>query len=79
VVTDVGDAAHIVSDTGVVVPPEQPPALAAGMAAMLERIERDGRDAGGAACRHRVLAQFDLARMVQAYTAVWRRISGDEA
>lgn len=79
VVTDVGDAAHIVGDTGVVVPPEQPPALAAGMAAMLERIERDGRDAVGAAGRQRVLAQFDLARMVQAYTAVWRRISGDEA
>lgn len=41
VVTDVGDSAAIVGDCGIVVPPKDAPALADGIAGMLERI--DGR------------------------------------
>jgi hypothetical protein len=33
----------------------------------------------GEAGRARVLENFDLARMVQSYIAVWRRISGVKA
>ncbi|KCB49494.1 hypothetical protein L538_3595, partial [Bordetella hinzii 4161] len=36
-----------------------------------------GRAAAGAAGRERVLALFDLGRMVRAYEAVWRRIAGE--
>ncbi|AZY51465.1 glycosyltransferase family 4 protein [Bordetella avium] len=75
VVTDVGDAAYIVGDTGVVVPPEQPAALARGIAQGLREMPAGGRAAEAA--RERVLALFDLGRMVRAYEAVWRRIAGD--
>ncbi|MGK4922856.1 glycosyltransferase family 4 protein [Bordetella hinzii] len=77
VVTDVGDAAHIIGDTGVVVPAEQPAALARGIAQALREVGARGRAAAGAAGRERVLALFDLGRMVRAYEAVWRRIAGE--
>lgn len=79
VVTDVGDAGYIVGETGVVVPPQQPQALAEGLAQMLARVAGHGRAATGEAGRQRVLSMFDLARMVQAYEAVWRRIAGGAA
>lgn len=76
VVTDVGDAAYIVGDTGVVVPPEQPEALARGIETALREVAARGRERAGQPARARVLERFDLARMVQSYIAVWRRISG---
>ncbi|CAB3862079.1 glycosyltransferase family 4 protein [Achromobacter ruhlandii] len=79
VVTDVGDAAYIVSDTGVVVPPEQPEALARGIETALRDVASRGQGRAGEAGRARVLANFDLARMVRDYIAVWRRLSGASA
>ncbi len=76
VVTDVGDAAYIVGDTGVVVPPEQSEALARGIETALREVAARGRERAGQPARARVLERFDLARMVQSYIAVWRRISG---
>ncbi|WKK18540.1 glycosyltransferase [Achromobacter insolitus] len=79
VVTDVGDAAYIVGDAGVVVPPEQPEALARGIETALREVAARGRERAGEAGRARVLENFDIARMVQSYVAVWRRISGVQA
>lgn len=79
VVTDVGDAAYIVGDAGVVVPPEQSEALARGIETALREVASRGRARAGEAGRARVLENFDLARMVQSYVAVWRRISGVQA
>ncbi|MBO1017395.1 glycosyltransferase [Achromobacter sp. SD115] len=79
VVTDVGDAAYIVGDAGVVVPPEQSEALARGIETALREVASRGRERAGEAGRARVLENFDLARMVQSYIAVWRRISGAQA
>jgi glycosyltransferase involved in cell wall biosynthesis len=79
VVTDVGDAAFIVGDAGVVVPPEQSEALARGIETALCEVASRGRMRAGEAGRARVLENFDLARMVQSYIAVWRRISGVKA
>ncbi|CAB3723817.1 Putative glycosyltransferase EpsF [Achromobacter ruhlandii] len=79
VVTDVGDAAYIVGDTGVVVPPEQPEALARGIETALRDVASRGQGRAGEAGRARVLANFDLARMVRDYIAVWRRLSGASA
>ncbi|MGY6273325.1 glycosyltransferase family 4 protein [Achromobacter denitrificans] len=79
VVTDVGDAAYIVGDTGVVVPPEQAEALARGIETALREVAARGRERAGEPGRARVLENFDLARMVQSYIAVWRRISGAQA
>ena len=78
VVTDVGDAAFIVGETGIVVPPEQPEALARGIEAGLGEVAAR-RPSGRRGGRARVLANFSLARMVEQYIAVWRRISGDQA
>ena len=79
VVTDVGDAAYIVGDAGVVVPPEQPEALARGIDTAWRVVAAGGRERAGEAGRARVLENFDIARMVQGYIAVWRRISGVQA
>ena len=79
VVTDVGDAAYIVGDTGVVVPAEQAEALARGIETALRDVAARGRERAGEPARARVLEHFDLARMVQSYIAVWRRISGVQA
>ncbi|ADP18909.1 glycosyl transferase, group 1 family protein 11 [Achromobacter xylosoxidans A8] len=79
VVTDVGDAAYIVGDAGVVVPPEQSEALARGIETALREVASRGRERAGEAGRARVLENFDLVRMVHSYIAVWRRISGAQA
>lgn len=79
VATDVGDAAYIIGDTGVVVPPEQPEALARGIESALREVAARGRGRAGEAGRARVLEHFDLARMVQRYIAVWRRLAGASA
>ncbi|CAB3657244.1 MAG: glycosyltransferase family 4 protein [Achromobacter pulmonis] len=79
VATDVGDAAYIIGDTGVVVPPEQPEALARGIESALREVAARGRSRAGEAGRARVLEHFDLARMVQNYIAVWRRLAGASA
>jgi glycosyltransferase involved in cell wall biosynthesis len=60
VVTDVGDAARLVGDTGVVVPPHDPEALARGMTAIIERPDRGGL---AAEARRRIETEFSVARL----------------
>jgi glycosyltransferase involved in cell wall biosynthesis len=75
VVTDVGDAALIVGDTGWVVPPRDPAALARaiGMAA-LELADPDSRAARRMAARARVIEEFNIDRMVTAYQQIWTEV-----
>jgi glycosyltransferase involved in cell wall biosynthesis len=61
--TNTGDTARILGGTGMVVPVGGAKALAAGLAALLERVEREGRRLGGL-CRARAEAEFSLARML---------------
>ena len=79
VVTDVGDAAFIVGETGIVVPPEQPEALARGIEAGLGEVAGARRPSGRRGGARAGAGNFSLARMVEQYIAVWRRISGDQA
>jgi glycosyltransferase involved in cell wall biosynthesis len=58
VVTDVGDLAMLVDDTGIVVPPGDPQALAAGWKSLLEEPER--LQALGAAARERIVSEFGV-------------------
>jgi len=69
VVTDVGDAAPIVGDTGRVVPPRSPDALAQALVALATDAPLRARL--GAAARRRVLENFDLATAVARYEAAW--------
>jgi len=62
VVTDVGDSAAIVGETGIVVPPGDPLRLAAGLEQMFERTDADASTAS----RQRIVDQFSVQAMVAA-------------
>jgi glycosyltransferase involved in cell wall biosynthesis len=66
VVTDVGDSAFLVSDTGKVVPPMDPEALAEGWQQMIELGEM-GRRRLGAAARQRIKEHFNISAIVERY------------
>jgi glycosyltransferase involved in cell wall biosynthesis len=73
IATDVGDAKLIVSDTGVVVPPEDPVALAAGIRALAGE-SAAARAERGTRARARIVENFALAgaveRNVQLYASL---------
>jgi glycosyltransferase involved in cell wall biosynthesis len=66
VVTDVGDSAWLVGETGRVAPPRDVPALAAALDAMLS-LDPLARARLGADARTRVAEHFSLARVVAEY------------
>lgn len=73
VVTDVGDAAWIVGDTGIVVPPSHPTALAKGWAQLVEK-SREERRLLGTHARKRIEETFDIARITDQYASVHKTI-----
>jgi len=73
VVTQVGDSAHLVADTGIVVPPRDPQALRDGIAQMRRRIESDPR-AMALAARARVVDHFSTARLVSSSARVLENV-----
>lgn len=76
VTTNVGDAAIIVGDTGWVVPPSDPEALAnAIIGALVEREDEGLWRARQEAARARIEAEFGLARMVHGYEQLWMEAS----
>jgi glycosyltransferase involved in cell wall biosynthesis len=74
VVTDVGDAGAIVGETGRVVPPGHPEALARAWAELLACPEEQRR-ALGAAARERIAACFSLEQVVNQYEALWEQLA----
>jgi len=70
VVTDVGDSAYIVGDTGKVVPPGDATALAAAWAQLLAMPETD-RCALGERARARVAEHFEIGAVVKRYEAFY--------
>ena len=75
VVTDVGDAAYIVGNTGWVVPPRDANALADAIEAALD----DMRDADKSSersllARCRIEEHFSIGRMVAAYSECWNEV-----
>jgi glycosyltransferase involved in cell wall biosynthesis len=74
VVTDVGDAAYIVADTGRVVPARNPEAMSAAWAELIE-MGPAGRHALGQKARRRIEENFTLAKMVRAYELLYGRIA----
>jgi len=74
VATDSGDAALVIGDTGVVVPPRAPAALAAGWERLLA-LGPEGRRALGARARARILEHYDLDRVVPRYAALYEEIA----
>jgi len=74
-VTDVGDAASIIGDTGVVVPPEDVPALCQGMKSLLERGDAARRELGHCA-RERILSLYSLEKIVGLYYSLYEGVTG---
>jgi glycosyltransferase involved in cell wall biosynthesis len=70
VVTDVGDSARIVDNTGYVVPPREPQALANAWQKMIE-LGSEGRKALGQAARKRIIENFSLDFVVAEYESVF--------
>lgn len=74
VATDVGDSAALVGRGGLVVPPGDPPALAAAVLELV-RAGPEHRSRVGAAGRERVIDHFDLPTMVDRYRALHDRVA----
>lgn len=74
IVTDVGDSAHLVADTGRVVPPRDEAALAGAMQAMAD-LGREARAALGARARARLQAEFGLGAVARRYAALYDELA----
>ncbi len=73
VVTDVGDAAWIVGDAGLVVPPRNPEALAKGWCDIFT-MDRESRLTMGMKARQRIIDHFSLASVVAQYEALYEAV-----
>ena len=73
VVTDVGDAALLLGNCGVVVPKEDSAALADGIAQLLA-LEADERRALGIAAHARIEHEFSMARCTQRFEALYEEV-----
>jgi glycosyltransferase involved in cell wall biosynthesis len=74
VVTDVGDAALIVGDTGRVIPPSNPEALAHNWRALIA-LGPEGREQLGRAARERIATNFNLPVIVAKYKRLYEEIA----
>lgn len=75
VVTDVGDCASIVGDTGKVAPARDPQALAAQCGQLLA-MDQSARARLGAAARRRVEERFSLDTVVRRYEVLYEGLAG---
>lgn len=73
VVTDVGDCAFLVGETGLAVPAQNPEALARAWERLVDE-GPDGRRRRGAAARDRIARNFSLGRVAQEYASLYRQI-----
>lgn len=74
VVTDVSDLPWVVGDTGLVVPPKDPEALARAVRRMLE-MSPDGRRRLGEAARRRVVEKFQLKKIKERYEDLYAELA----
>ncbi|WHZ20044.1 MAG: Glycosyl transferase, group 1 [Rhodanobacteraceae bacterium] len=78
VVTDVGDSARIVDDTGIVVPPQNPEALGEGLE-RLHRFMQAGTHPLATATRARIEQEFGVDSLVRNTNAVLQAVYGRPA
>ncbi|TVR84601.1 MAG: glycosyltransferase, partial [Rhodospirillales bacterium] len=72
VVTDVGDAAMLAANHGLVVPPRDPAALARAMLALLTEGEQQ-RQQRGRVARTYIVENFQIDKALERYRTVWQR------
>ena len=78
VTTEVGDAAMLLADTGVVVPKEDSAALAQGVERLLA-LDQNARHALGMRAKARVEAEFSMARARERFEEIYRQVLNKEA
>jgi glycosyltransferase involved in cell wall biosynthesis len=71
VVTDVGDSAYLVGDTGVTVPPRNPESLEHAIGQLIEAGSAKRRELGMAA-RRRIESEFSLPRIARRYENLYK-------
>ena len=74
VVTDVGDSAIIVGETGIVVPPKDPQALADGWRRLLLDMSREERLQLGLVARQRIRERYSLGKVVGQYERLYESL-----
>jgi len=74
VVTDVGDSARIVGDTGSAVPPHDPRALADAWTGLIS-MDEEKRRALGQKARQRICEHYSLDTVVRQYEALYERLA----
>lgn len=75
VVTDAGDAAELVGDTGWVVPTENPAALAAAIQEALAEVgNKDAWAERRKRCRERIRTTYSVDAMVTNYYRIWEKV-----
>ena len=77
VVTDVGELPYIVGETGWVVPPKDPDALANAWRQLIELGPAD-RTKRGEAARRRVSERFNLQTVVAQYQQIYQKLAADK-
>ena len=77
VATDIGDWALVIGDAGIIVPPRDPQALAAGWQRMIA-LGREGRRALGVRARARIVENYDLERIVPRFEALYSEITAQD-
>ena len=75
VVTDIGDSPAVIGDTGLVVPPRNPAALAAAMIDMVDKSPAT-RAALGERARRRIVDEFDIESVARRYAELYGRLVG---
>lgn len=73
--TDVGDARAIVGDTGWIVPPRNPEALAQAILSAVDAYSTSEWAARKAACRTRIAENYSLEKMVASYNELWHAVA----
>ena len=75
VATDVGDSGLIIGDTGFLVAPGSPKALAEGIRKMI-KLSASERQTLGLNARKRIMAYFNLPDIVLRYEVLYQKILG---
>ena len=73
VVTDVGDSAFLVGETGKIVPPGDPEALAAGWLELLEKSASERKQLGNLA-RERIIERFEIGIVTKKYEETYQEM-----
>ncbi|HEU4685238.1 MAG TPA: glycosyltransferase [Nitrospira sp.] len=76
VTTDVGDARAIIGNTGLVVPPRDPGALASAVVNLIDR-DAETRAALGSAARARIQSTYSLPNIIDKYQSLYAEVVQD--